>query len=70
MTIAKWRMCCGYPVWVEDGRVTRGLSKDGLTAVHPYRSIPARRGGGWERVERVELNTLRSGLYNGRWRMM
>lgn len=70
MTMECWRICGGYAVWVVDGRVSRGISKDGRTTVYPYRAVPARRGGGWERRENVALGTLRTGLCSGQWRMM
>lgn len=63
----QWRRCAGHDVWVEDGLVVRGLSKDGTRTVWPYRTS---RRGGWERAEGVKLNTLRTGLYKGTWRMI
>ena len=66
-----WHVCEGYPVWVEDGRITRGVTKDGQRPVHPYRAVRGRRGQtGWEKVDGVAMATLRSGLRRGNWRMM
>ena len=62
--VTGWRKACGYDVWVEDGRVLRGI--DNGRTVYPYKTS---KSGGWDKGTPT-IETLRAGLHRGSWRMM
>ena len=55
-----WYMVYGYPVYVEDGKVKRAISK-GVPA-YPYRAC---KYGGWVIDTNMSLDALRAGLSRG-----
>lgn len=64
-----WCIVDGYDVYCENGRVLRGIGTDtngGKVTVYPYRAC---KNGGWDK-DTPRIQTLRSGICNGNWRMM
>ena len=53
-----WHVVYGRDVYVEDGRVRRGLSHDGQRTVYPYRATK----GGWVREYSPTVCAFRAGL--------
>jgi len=63
-----WHKIKEYNVWVESGRVRRGMKRDNngsLVAAYPYRYI----GQGWGLEQGVLFTTLKSGIQHGNWIM-
>lgn len=55
-----WHTICGYEVWVENNRVTRGTKYDNshsLVAAYPYRKCKT---GGWDNCSGISVSTFRS----------
>ncbi len=53
-----WHDIAGYRVWVEDGRVLRGLNLDGDKTTYPYRW----NGDGWTNDAGLTVNAFRAGV--------
>ena len=53
-----WHTISGYTVYVEDGKVLRGLSTDKQKAVFPYRAVK----DGWTSASGLTVDAFRSGI--------
>lgn len=53
-----WHTISGYTVYVEDGKVLRGLSSDKQKAVFPYRAVK----DGWTSASGLTVGAFRSGV--------
>lgn len=56
-----WKVISGYEVYIEDGKVLRGISSRNTT-VYPYRRC---RHGGWDNVSGLSMAAFRSGVRRG-----
>lgn len=64
-----WHIVYGRDVYVENGKVMKGLKKDhnnSLVTAYPY----IRRNGGWDNITGVKLEVFRSGVKRGTCRLM
>lgn len=57
-----WHKIKGYDVYIEGGRIIRGLSADGQKTTYPYRKC---RSGGWDNVSGISINAFRAGWRRG-----
>ena len=60
-----WRDICGYEVWVEDGKIMRGMVKDrngSKVAAWPYRACKT---GGWSNCSGLSVDAFRAGVWRG-----
>lgn len=59
-----WHIISGYRVYVEDGRVLRGILGNGNSqrTAYPYRAC---RTGGWDNVSGLSVDAFRAGVRRG-----
>lgn len=60
-----WHVVCGYEVYVEDGKIVRGIKKkpcSGYCAAYVYRRCKT---GGWNISYQVTPSAFRSGYKRG-----
>lgn len=57
-----WHKIKGYDVYIEGGRIIRGLSSDGQKTTYPYRKCKT---GGWDNVSGISINAFRAGWRRG-----
>lgn len=61
-----WHTLAGHKVWVENGRVLRGISTDhngSQVTVYPYRA--SRQDNGWDNDSGISVGAFRSGIQRG-----
>lgn len=59
-----WHMICGYRVYVEDGRILRGIIGEGNSQrpSYPYR---VSKYGGWDICSGITIDAFRAGERRG-----
>lgn len=57
-----WHKAKGYDVYIEDGRIIRGLSADGKKTTYPYRKC---RSGDWVNASGISIDAFRAGCRRG-----
>ena len=65
-----WKIAGGYDVYVEDGKVLRGIKLDHNgheVAAYPYRQS---RSGGWDLISGISLTAFRAGIRRGTMELM
>ncbi|WP_019775962.1 hypothetical protein [Streptococcus sobrinus] len=64
----EWHKLKGYEVMVEDGKVVRGTTGEGVSyrAVYPYIPVDPKYGNGWVNVSgELSLSALKKRLVRG-----
>ena len=64
-----WRIVSGYEVYVENGKILRGVKQDsngGRVPAYPYRQA---RGGGWDIISGISLAAFRAAARRGTMEM-
>ena len=56
-----WHIVSGYEVYVEDGKVLRGLSSDKQRTVYPFRAVR----DGWDNDSGLTVAAFRAGVRRG-----
>lgn len=56
-----WHVIAGHDVYVEDGKVLRGLSTDKQRTVYPYRAVR----DGWNNDSGLSVGAFRAGVRRG-----
>lgn len=57
-----WHVLYGCDVYVEDGKVLRGLKNGGTEPAYVYRKC---RSGGWDRETAITVAAFRAGVRRG-----
>lgn len=57
-----WHNICGADVYVENGRVLRGLKNGGTEPAYPYKRAEKKYGGGWD-IGTPSVSAFRGGTW-------
>lgn len=57
-----WYTVCGYEVYIEDGKILRGISSDHQKPTWVYRHAKT---DGWDREEAITPDAFRAGVRRG-----
>jgi len=65
-----WKIAGGYEVYVEEGKVFRGIKSDHNghdVPAYPYRQA---KSGGWDLISGISLAAFRAGVRRGTMKLM